>query len=131
MKMFTIYTSVVAIIIMSIAPASAYKVTLVNTTPYEIRVDACGEHLFWRDHVDASVNVSKRSTGSCSLPEGICIYMVIFNYTCIHTDGNAVKEYPFTIYENASDSGFCVCHDLQWKAVQDAADSAGVVFKRE
>lgn len=130
MKRFIIYMAVL-IILMIVSPANAYRVTLVNTTPYEIKVEVYGEHLFWNDQIDASVKVSANTSGSCSLPGAICIYRVKFTFSPLHPDNVDIPSYLKETVVSPSDDWGIACKDITWRAVKDAASKHEVYYIKQ
>jgi len=130
MKKLLIYAAAL-MILMIVSPADAYRVTLHNTTPYEIKVEVYGEHLFWNNEVDASMKVSKNTSGSCSLPGAICTYRVKFSFSPLHPDNVDIYSYIKETVVSPSDDWGIACKDVTWRAVKDAASKHEVYYIKE
>jgi hypothetical protein len=51
--------------------AFAWEVTLINGTPYPLKFEIYGEHLFW-EQIDCTKEVPAKETGTCTMPGAIC-----------------------------------------------------------
>ena len=72
MKRFLLIMATATLLLICISSAEAWEVKIKNSCDSDVEIFVYGQHLFFDNQIDCTVNVAKGTTGTCQMPGGIC-----------------------------------------------------------